>query len=133
MEATGTIIFVSPVTSGKSQRTGNTWHNQEYVLQTEEQYPKKIPFEVFGEDRISRLAIRQGERLTIHFDIDANEYQGKYYPKIRCFNVHRWEASQPASSSATPVQSAVVSQQSQHAQPDLFPPEQNSYDDNLPF
>ena len=131
MEATGTIIVVHPLTSGKSQRTGNAWHNQEFVLQTEEQYPKKIPFEVFGEDRINRFAIRQGERITIHFDIDANEYQGKYYPKIRCYNVTRPQASQPAAT--PPARPAAAPTHSVPPQPPLFPPEQNNIDDNLPF
>jgi len=132
MEATGTIIVVHPQTSGVSQRTGNAWHNQEYVLQTEEQYPKKIPFEVFGEDRINRFAISQGERITIHFDIDANEYQGKYYPKIRCYNVTRPQASQPAT---PPAQPATASQQPVTSQPPLFPPEQPAQGepDDLPF
>lgn len=147
MEATGTIIAVFPIASGKSQRTGNTWHNQEYVLQTEEQYPKKIPFEVFSEERINRFAIRQGERLTIHFDIDANEYQGKYYTKIRCYNVTRQQASQPAqaapspafppaaSPAASPVPYAATASQPQPAQPSLFPPQQpaQTNTDDLPF
>lgn len=40
MEITGKIIVVLPPQSGVSQ-AGNNWKKQEYVLETEETYPKK--------------------------------------------------------------------------------------------
>ena len=52
MEVTGKIIAVMPAQSGVSQRTGNTWMTQQYVLEVPGMYPKKMVFEVFGEDKI---------------------------------------------------------------------------------
>ena len=83
MEATGKIIAVLPANSGVSQRTGNAWRTQTFVMETIEQYPKKIPFEVFGEDRIKQFNIQNGETLTISFDIDGREYNGRWYPSIK--------------------------------------------------
>lgn len=131
MEQSGIIIAVLPVRTGISQKTGKQWMAQQYVLETTGQYPKKMVFEVFGEDRIRQFNIQPQGQYNVSFDIDASEYQGKWYNQVRAHSVVL--LAQPASSSATPVQSAVVSQQSQHAQPTLFPQEQNSYDDNLPF
>ena len=48
MEITGKIIVVLPPQSGVSQ-AGNNWKKQEYVLETEETYPKKVHFDFFGE------------------------------------------------------------------------------------
>lgn len=89
MEATGRIIAVLPAMSGVSQRTGNNWCAQTYVLETTEQYPKRIPFEVFGEDRIKEFGIQLGEEITIRFDVDGREWNGKWFPKISCFGVSR--------------------------------------------
>ena len=89
MEITGKIIAVLPANSGTSARTGNPWMSQTYVIETQGQYPKKIAFDVFGEERIKQFNIKHGEELTVRFDIDAHEYQGRYFNQIRAFNVEK--------------------------------------------
>ena len=89
MEITGKIIAVLPANSGTSARTGNHWMSQTYVIETQGQYPKKLAFDVFGEERIKQFNIKQGEELTVRFDIDAHEYQGRYFNQIRAFNVEK--------------------------------------------
>lgn len=89
MEATGKIIVILPANSGVSQRTGNPWCTQTFVLETSEQYPKKIPFEVFGEDRIRQFNLQMNETVTIHFDVDGREWKGKWFAKVSCYNVTR--------------------------------------------
>ena len=89
MEITGKIIAVLPANSGTSARTGNPWMSQTYVIETQGQYPKKLAFDVFGEERIKQFNIQQGEELTVRFDIDAHEYQGRYFNQIRAFNVEK--------------------------------------------
>ena len=58
MEITGKIIAVLPERGGVSQRTGSEWKVQEYVLETQEQYPRKMCFDVFGADKIAQFAIK---------------------------------------------------------------------------
>ncbi len=89
MEITGKIIAVLGERSGKSARTGAEWKVASYVLETAEQYPRKMQFEVFGSDRIEMMTIKAGETLTVKFDIDAHEYQGRWYNTIRAFAVTR--------------------------------------------
>ncbi len=89
MELTGKIIYVLPERSGISQRSGSEWKVATYVLETQEQYPKKMCFEVFGSDRIQQLNIQAGEFLTVSFDIDAHEYNGRWFNSIRAFSVNR--------------------------------------------
>ena len=142
MEAHGKIIAVLPAQSGVSQRTGNGWMTQMFVLETAEQYPKKIPFEGFGEDRIKQFNIVQGEELTIHFDVDGSEWNGKWFAKIRCYNVTRGTGQQPAPSPA-PASTAAPSpqpapQQAPNNGVSPFPPPQPNNNgggdaDALPF
>lgn len=87
MEQTGTIIAVMQAQGGTSQRTGNAWMKQEYVLEVPGQYPKKMAFSIFGEDRIKQFNLQQGEQqVTIQFDIDAHEHNGRWYNEVRCYN-----------------------------------------------
>ena len=102
MEAVGKIIAILPANSGVSQRTGNAWCTQTFVLETIEQYPKKIPFEVFGEDRIKQFNIQMGETITISFDVDGREWNGRWFPSIKCFNVTRQGQQQGQSVAAQP-------------------------------
>ena len=95
MEITGKIIAVLPERGGVSQRTGSEWKVQEYVLETQEQYPRKMCFDVFGADKIAQFAIKIGDQLTVSFDIDAREYQGRWYNSIRAWKVERVGAGAP--------------------------------------
>lgn len=109
MELTGTIIAIMPANSGVSARTGNPWMKQEYVIEVPGQYPKKCAFSIFGEDRIKQFNLQPGEQnVTIQFDIDAREYNGRYYNDIRCYNVLRagQQAAQPAPAAAAGPQQA---------------------------
>ena len=57
MEITGRIIAVLEPRGGVS-KSGNNWKVQEYVLETNEQYPRKMCFDVFGEDKIQQFNIQ---------------------------------------------------------------------------
>ncbi len=102
MELTGKIIAVLPERGGIS-KAGNEWKIQEYVLETMEQYPRKMMFNVFGADRISQFNIQLGETLTVSFDIDSREYNGRWYNDIRAWKVDRNVAAPTAGAPVPPV------------------------------
>lgn len=88
MEFTGKIIAVLEARGGVSSRTGNPWKTQDYVIEeTMGQFPKRMAFNVFGEENISRFNIQVGQELTVSFDINAREYNGRWYNDIRVWNV----------------------------------------------
>ena len=89
MELTGKIIAVLPANSGVSARTGNPWMSQEFVIEVPGQYSRKCVFRIFGEDRIKQFNIQNGEDLTVSFDIDAHEYNGRWFNQISAYNVVR--------------------------------------------
>ena len=155
MEIQGKVIAVLPERSGVSAR--GEWKSQTYVIETQEQYPKKMAFDVFGADRLAQFNIHSGEVINVSFDIDAHEYQGRYFNQIRAWNVTK--VSQQASaqggvfsgnaqSSAQAAQQAMASSANAAGvanptnQQNLFPPEQQSAQqqaqqrgnsDDLPF
>lgn len=103
MEITGKIIQVLEARGGTSARTGNPWKVQSYVLETEEQYPRRMVFEVFGEDQINQFNIQVGQVLTVSFNVDAHEYQGRWYNQIRA-----WKVEVPGAAAAPAAQPGVA-------------------------
>lgn len=137
MEITGKIIAVLPANSGVSARTGNPWMSQEYVLETHDQFPRKCCFRIFGEDRIKQFNIQAGEELTVSFDIDAREYNGRWFNSINAWAVNRAVQTQP---DAQPVAGgAMPFPPAQPAAAAPFPPAQpasvgdGGSTDDLPF
>ena len=137
MELTGRIIAVLPANSGVSTRTGNPWMSQEYVIEVPGQYPRKCVFRIFGEDRIKQFNIQMNEDVTVSFDIDAHEYNGRWFNEIRAYNVVRGQAAPMAGApmAGAPVASPFPPQQTAVAAP--FPPAQEPASegsaDDLPF
>ena len=95
MELSGKVIAVLEPRGGVS-KTGNPWKVQEYVIETHDQYPRRMCFDVFGEDKITQFNIQVGEELTVHFDVDAREWQGRWFNSIRAWKVERVSALQSA-------------------------------------
>ena len=128
----GYIVAVLPCEQGTSQRSGQPWMKQGYVLQHEQgQYPKHICFEIFGQDKIQRMAIQYGEYLTVHLNADAHEDSnkpGKWYNELRCWRVDRMgQQMQPGQQ--MPMQGGYPPQQPMMAQPQYpqqpqYPPQQ---------
>lgn len=88
MEITGKIIHALEPRSGVSASTGNPWSMQTFVIETtQEQYPRRCAFEVFGEERLKQFNIQVGQEYTVSFDIDAREYQGRWYNSVRAWRV----------------------------------------------
>ena len=86
MEITGEIIECIPVKSGQS--ASGEWRKQEYVLQTDGQYPKKICFMAWGE-KIEQFAIKAGETVQVSIDLESREYNGRWYTDVKAWKVSR--------------------------------------------
>lgn len=89
MEIVGKIIQALPIQQGTSSKTGNAWKLASYVLETQEQYPRKVCFEVFGEDRINNNPCKVDDIVTVSFDIESREFNGRWYTSIRAWKIQQ--------------------------------------------
>ena len=87
MEIQGKVTNILPMRSGVSAR--GEWKSQEFVITTEEQYPKMVCFQVFGEDKINSFALQIGEAVKVGFDISAHEYQGRFFNSVNAWKVEK--------------------------------------------
>ena len=135
MEITGKIIAVLPPKQGVSQSTGNAWMCQDYVLETQEMYPKKVCFNVFGAEKIQEMNIQLGETLTVSLEINASEYQGKWYNQVRGWKVVRVAAQGLQQAQVPPQGCQVVYPDRQPAKAPAQPQGQAQAQDDgqLPF
>jgi len=129
MEVTGKIRAIIPAQSGVSQRTGNTWMSQEYVMDyfwwPNQTQPSQMLFKVFGEDRIKQWNLQLNDEVKITFHIEAHEYDGRWFNEVRCTNVQKVGAS-----AQQPAQTETTAQQQQNA---TSAPANNEQEDDLPF
>lgn len=129
MEIQGIIIKVLPEVSGIS-KAGKEWKKREYVLETQDQFPRKVHFDFFGE-RADMYPLNIGDNIVLSFDIESREYNDRWFTSIR-----GWKAEK-ASGVAAPVPPTQFVQQApptpQSPIADIPPtPVQDSVDD-LPF
>jgi len=122
MESKGIIFKILDAVSGKSERTGNPWMVQSFVLEVSQgdhgQYKRKQVFEIFGEDRIKAANLSVGAAVNVSFDLEAREYEGKWYNSARAWKVEHLQQGQG--------QRQTVQQPPQHYPPrQQYPPQQN--------
>lgn len=98
MEIKGKIIQALPPQSGTAKATGNPWKKREYVLETPDTYPRKVCFSLFGE-RVDQYPMNVGDDVTVSFDLESREYNGRWYTDVRAWKVEKG-ASQPAAAPA---------------------------------
>ena len=135
MELQGKVIAALPERSGVSAR--GEWKSQEFVIEYQEgQYPRHLVFTVFGADRIQRFTIQIGQTVLVAVDIDAHEWNGRWFTDVRAFDVRLVDpnAAAPVAQAAPILNNIAPAVEANPAAP--FPPQQESAGesaDDLPF
>lgn len=97
----GKLIKILNQESGVA-RSGNQWKKQEFVIETADQFPKKVCFTLFN-DKVSMLAgLNPGDELEVSFDVESREYNGKYFHNLNAWKLDRSSASAPVSDGIPP-------------------------------
>ena len=122
MDITGKIIQILPEQrfNGKN---GEVVKNQ-FVIEHGGQYKKKAVFGVLGEDKWKQMNVVQGADVQVSFDVDAREWNGKWFGELLAWRVQNVNGQQQASASASP---------SPAPQPQVQQNDAHTDDDNLPF
>ncbi|OWY21211.1 DUF3127 domain-containing protein [Sphingobacteriales bacterium UPWRP_1] len=90
MEISGKITQVLPLQRG-TNKNGNEWRKQEFVLETESQYPKKVLIMLWG-DKVEQFPVSEGQKVTVSIDLESREYNGRWYTEVRA-----WKVAKPGS------------------------------------
>jgi len=104
LKLTGKVVRILDEQSGESRN--GPWRKQEFILETEGQYPKQVCVVQWG-DNIDQFGIQEGETITASIDIQSREYNGRWYTDVKAWRVDRTQqgggsAPQPPSDEPWP-------------------------------
>ena len=121
MELKGKIIKVLPLQTGTGKN--GEWKKQDYVIETDGQIARKVCFNLWG-DKIGQFNLHENEPVTISFDLESREYNGKWYTDVKA-----WKIDRPAKMSDMPDELNIP--QDFGGEPDDLPAQREI--DDLPF
>ena len=86
MDFTAKLIEIrAPVTG---QGKNGEWKRQEYIFETESQYPRKICVQVWVDSDITDPSIMQvGNLLNVAFDLESREFNNRWYTDVRAWRI----------------------------------------------
>ena len=127
MQLTAKLAQILPVESGMGKN--GEWKKQSIIVDTEGQYPKKICITIWG-DKMNAAQWQPGLPLTIDFDIESREFNGRWYTDVKAWKIEPAGAPQHD----FPQQEAPMPPPPVHyAMPDAPPAPPVPSLDDLPF
>ena len=88
MQVKGTLLQILKIESGVS-KAGKEWKKQDFVIETNEQFPKKVCFTLFG-DKISLIdGITEGMEIEVFFSVESRDFNGKWYHNINAWKIEK--------------------------------------------
>ena len=133
MEIVGKVVQLGTLTEGNSPR--GPWKKQELIIETIEQYPKKICLLCWNERVNEANSFFVGQTIKAQISIESREFNGKWYTDVRVWRFDPVGATAaPAAAPAQPSPQPMMHQTPPAAAPsqDFYPPAEDSVDD-LPF
>ena len=122
LEITGKVFQLGQMATGESRN--GTWVKQELIIETEEQYPKKVCLMCWGERADEAKGFATGERIKASINIESREYNSKWFTDVKVWRFDR--ESQPS----VPNQNTNVPHSAAAAQET---PPMETLEDDLPF
>ena len=134
MEIIGKVVAVLELQSGTSKK-GSEWKKRDFVIETlDEKFPKKVCFTLFGDRADACPPINSV--VNVAFDIDAHEYNGKWFNSVNAWKVEPAQAQQQAApQQAAPAPRTSIPPQQAATAPvaNSNPAPSNSSSTDLPF
>ena len=129
MEIVGKVVQLGTLTEGNSPR--GPWKKQELIIETLEQFPKKICLMCWNERVNDANSFFVGQTIKAQIRIESREFNGKWYTDVTAF---RLDIDQPTAQPAAQPMNQMPPQMPQ--QP--LPPMNEDYfasdnSDDLPF
>ena len=96
MKLTAKISQLLPLQTGSGKN--GEWKKQDFIVETGDAYPKKICISVWG-DKINPTVLVVGNELSIDFDIESREYNGRWYTDLKAWKIELVGAGQGVTTS----------------------------------
>lgn len=87
IELSGKLVEVQDEQTGQGRN--GVWKKQSFVIETQDQYPKKICITAWGERTDSLKSLQAGELVKAHVDIESREYNGRWYTDVKAWRIEK--------------------------------------------
>ena len=128
MEITGILVKQTTVREGVSQKNGQPWKIGEYLVEVPGQFPRHVNFRVSDGQvgRLARFDSLVGKMVTVSFDIDAHEYEGRWFNEINAWGIVEYITTDTR-------QANIAAAQAGQQQPGMAEQPEGENKDDLPF
>jgi hypothetical protein len=86
MELKGKVLQLLQMQTGTGKK--GQWRKQEFIVETQSQYPKKVCLSVWG-DKIDQFRIAEGDQVNVSVELESREYNGRWYTEARAWKVEK--------------------------------------------
>jgi hypothetical protein len=124
-ELSGKVLQVLPEQTGTG-RNGQ-WSRQDFIIETQEQYPRKVCFSAWGEKVAQLRSFKPEDQVKVYFNIESREFNGRWYTDLRV-----WKIEASGQSGVQTERNAVAPGLPEDLQP-LEGGDQADEKDDLPF
>jgi Domain of unknown function (DUF3127) len=84
MQLTAKLTQLLPLQTGTGKN--GQWKKQDIIVETDGTYPKKVCISIWG-DKISESVLKIGSQLSISFDVESREYNGRWYTDVKAWKI----------------------------------------------
>lgn len=86
LDITGKIVQKMNKTEGIS-KAGKPWSKQEFVIETQETYPRKVMISIMNEKVNDLERFNVGDVITASLNLESREYNGRWYTDARAWKI----------------------------------------------
>ena len=86
MEVKGKVVQLLQLQTGMGKK--GPWKKQEFILETQSQYPKKVCFSIWGV-KVDQYNVAVGDMLSVSVDLESREYNGRWYTEARAWKIDK--------------------------------------------
>ena len=82
----GNIINIFDEESGVS-KAGKEWKKQEFVIETQDQFPRKVCFTLFNDKTSLENGLSNGQEVEVSFNVESREYNNRWFHNINAWKI----------------------------------------------
>lgn len=129
------VVALPQPMGGVSQRSGEKWFKGFVVgeILPAGQYTKKVVMSVFGEEKWKQFGFVVNGQYQVSFDIDAHEYNGKWFNELQIWKAVRIDGQQQQGQAQSAPKTKNQSAHAPANTPAPAPAQEKDNSDDLPF
>ena len=85
LEIKGKLLKKLPEQTGEGKF--GKWIKQDFIIETQDQYPKKVCFSAWGDKTDILKKIKEGDVIVVSFNPESREYNERWYTDLRAWKI----------------------------------------------